>query len=168
MRRFNLKTIVVILLVSVVFYSCDEKTRYQSVLMLRNETEGTLNVKLYPKAKFLKGDYYRSATNSGGYNSTTFEIGSGMDENIYYTDDMQIECWELLAAVFDSIHIETSGENHKLLRFLPAQVQGYSENMYNESASWVFEVNRFDMPTQFRQNPVESHDHIFVISGDNN
>ncbi|MFY9153341.1 MAG: hypothetical protein WAO52_15095 [Prolixibacteraceae bacterium] len=167
MRKNLRKNLFLFLLVPVLFYSCEEKTRYQSSLILRNQTDGKISVQLFPKAEFLLDDLYKTSSISNGYNVTTFEIAIGMDEDIFVSDDLQIQSWQLLAEVFDSIHIDTSGEKPKLLRFLPDKVNGYSQNMYSESDGWIFELRNFDMPTQLKQNPVESHDHIFVLSKDN-
>ena len=149
------------------FYSCKEKTSYQLRILIKNSTDNNLTVTLFPKVKYMNRDLYDFSQIGGGFRNTTFEITPGLDEDLYISSDLKIQPNYLTAQVFDSIHIKLSDQNKRTLKFSPDSVIGYTENMYKETSSWIYEIRNLDFPTQFQRNPVEFHDYSFVISQDN-
>lgn len=88
----------------------------------------------------------------------------GDEAEIYVSGDLKKEPYILASEIFDSIHIVAIGNKQTEIKFSPDKVVGYPENLYDENSAWLFEVRNFDLQTQFKSNPVESHDYIFVIS----
>ncbi len=148
------------------FTSCHDKKRYQMSINLKNGTNSTLEVNLYPKSKYMYKGLYKFSDLASGYRNTDFQINTGNFKDIYITGNLSMKPGELLEQVFDSIKIVIALNNYKI-RFSPDTVKGYKINPYKSDSTWIYEINDYDMPTQRHLNPVESHDYIFVISKDN-
>lgn len=158
--------IIYSLLISL-FYSCKEKTSYQLRILIKNETETSLKLTLFPKVEYLDGSLYDFSEIGGGYRNTTFEITPGIEQELYITSDLKIAPNSLAAKVFRSIQISPSNGNELELKFSPDTVIGYTGNLYKETSDWIHEIRDFDLQTNISRNPVESHDYIFVISQSN-
>lgn len=162
-----MKQLIIYSLLIGLFYSCREKTSYQLRILIKNETDTNLKLSLLPKVEYLNGNLYDFSEIGGGYRNTTFEIASGLEQELYITSDLKILPNSLVEKVFKSIQINTSNGNEIELKFSPDTVIGYTENLYKVTSDWIYEIRDFDLQTQFSRNPVESHDYIFVISQSN-
>lgn len=161
-----MRTLIIYSLLICLFYSCKEKTRYQLTILIKNETGNSLTLTLFPKEKYMLGDLYNFSDISSGHHYTTFEITPGFEEMLYISSDLKIQPNILTAQVFDSIQISQVNGNDLALKFSQDTAIGYTENLYKATSAWIYEIRDFDLRTQFRRNPVESHDYIFVISQD--
>lgn len=161
MRQFIIYSLLICL-----FYLCKEKTSYQLSILIKNETDNSLTVTLFPKEEYMIGDLYDFTNIGGGHRNTTFEVTPGLDEVLLITSDLNIQPNNLAEQAFDSIQISLFDENKTVLIFSPDTVIGYTENLYKETSNWIYEIREFDLQTCFRRNPVESHDYIFVVSQD--
>ena len=156
MKRFVFVTFALLTLAS-----CKEKTTYQSRIMISNETDSTFTVKLFPQSKYMHGMLYDFSAIGGGYRDVEFDLDATDEIELYISDDLDIGPTVLAAQVFDSIHIV----NRSVIRFSPAEVTGYPVNLYQNDSLWNFFVREFDLPTNFKNNHVESYDYVFTISG---
>jgi len=148
------------------FYSCKEKTTYEMRILIKNETDTSIKLSLFPKVEYQYGSLYDFSEIGGGYRNTTFEIAPGIEQEFYITSDLKISPSGLAEKVFSSIQISPLNGDDKALEFSQDTVVGYNENLYKESSAWIYEVRNFDSQTQFSNHPVESHDYIFAISQD--
>ena len=142
--------------------SCNDDTFYQLQIIIKNETTSELNVKVFPKSEYRLGVLYDFGI-GGGYRETEFHINPTDEFELFSTEDLKIEPNTLTAQVFDSIHVNSTDGNIKI-KFSLSTVTGYPDNLYNDPANWSYEIRHFALPTQFKRNPVESHDYIFTIT----
>ncbi len=160
MKRFAL-----ILLILSLLTSC-EKTTYQMRILIRNKTSDILTVKLFPKSEYMSGRLYVFSDIGGGYRYTEFQLGIDSEIELYISGDLNKKPYSLTAEIFDSIFVIPSNENLSEVKFSPDIVIGYSENLYDNSSLWIYELRNYNLRTNFKKNPVESHDYIFAIDED--
>ena len=160
MKRFAL-----ILLILSLLTSC-EKTTYQMRILIRNNTADILTVKLFPKSKYMSGRLYDFSDIGGGYRDTEFQLGIESEIELFISGDLNKQPYSLTAEIFDSIFVISSNENLSEIKFSPDRVIGYSENLYDNSSLWIYELRNYNLPTNFKKNPVEYHDYIFAIDED--
>ena len=146
--------------------SCKEKNSQQLQILLRNEVGSKIKVTLYPKDEFSAGYYYDFCSFISGYKNTVFDIDPDKEEVLYITDDLGIEPYALSALVFDSIHITFNNKIEPGIKFSPAEVIGYPENLFSQYSNWTYKKrNYIDNPAQFEITPTESDDYTFIITG---
>ena len=129
---------------------------------IKNETTTELNVKVFPKSEYRLRDLYDYGI-GGGYRETEFQISPTDEIQLFSTEDLKIEPNTLTAQVFDSIHINSADGNIKI-KFSSGTVTGYPDNLYNDPSKWSYEIRQYNERTQFKRNPIESHDYIFTIT----
>lgn len=163
---------IVILSVSflTLLISCKEETSYRMELIVKNETDSKQTIELFPKTDYLKKNrndlYMYSDLGNGDFGDKFFEIGVGDNKSIFITSNLEFEPHVLVEKVFDSIFIVPFNENKTMMKFYPDSVVGYIENLFDDNATWIYELRNYDEPDNFNQNPVESHEYRFVISTD--
>ena len=162
----SMKQFAVFFLLICFLFSCKEKVTYQMQIMIRNETDSIMSVKLFPKSEFILRDLYDYSEIGDGYRKSDFQISKGDETEIYISVDLNKKPYVLASQIFDSIYSVANGNRQMEIKFTPDKVVGYSDNLYNKNSEWIFEVRNFDLQTQFKSNPVESNDYIFVISQD--
>jgi hypothetical protein len=146
--------------------SCEEKNSQQLQILLRNEVGSKIKVTVYPKDEFSAGYYYDFCSFVSGYKNTVFDIDPDKEEILYITDDLGIEPYALSALVFDSIHITFNNKIEPGIKFSPAEVIGYPENLFSQYSNWTYKRrNYIDNPAQFEITPTESDDYTFIITG---
>jgi hypothetical protein len=134
-------------------------------ILLRNDTGSEFTVTLYPKHEFTAGYYYNCCSFSSRYKIAVFDIDSFKEEILYITDDLGIEPYELSALVFDSIHITLNNMFEPGIKFSPAKVIGYPDNLFSQYSNWTYKKRDYiDNPAQFEPNPTECDDYIFTIT----
>jgi hypothetical protein len=147
--------------------SCQDKyTDSQLRILIRNETDSLMTVKLYPKSKYVRFGKYTFSDMHSRYKDTTFVADSRLGSELYVTDDISIEPHLLAVKIFDSINISLSS-GKTLMRFSPQRVINYSYNLFSDKSVWVFEKNKFEVVKMWRNNFIESDDYIFIISSRN-
>jgi len=166
-NKIIMRQLIICSLLISLLYSCKEKTSYQLRILIKNETETSLKLSLFPKAEYLNGSLYYFSENGNGFRHTDFEIAPDLEQDLYTTSDLKILPNELVEKVFNSIQISPANGNEIELKFSPETVVGYTENLYKVTSDWIYELRNFDLQTQLSSHPVESHDYIFVISQDN-
>ena len=143
-----------------------EQNPRQLQILLKNEVGSKIKVTLYPKDEFLAGYYYDFCSFISGYKNTVFEIDPQKEEILYITDDLGAEPYELSTLVFDSIHITFNNKFEPGIRFSPAEVIGYPENLFSQNSNWTYKKrNYIDNPAQYEITPTESDDYTFTITG---
>ena len=161
MKRFGTILLLLSLLVS-----CKEETTYQMQILIKNETNSILTIKLFPKSEYMSGGLYDFSEIGGGYRKTEFQLDIDSEIELYISGDLSKKPNSITTEVFDSIFVITSGVNKTEIKFTPDTVIGYSENLYDDNSKWIYELRKFNLQTSFKRNPVESHDYIFAISED--
>ncbi len=161
-RELKEKTFLLLVLIFLLI-SCREETTYQLQILIKNETENELSLKLYPKQEFLKGDLYK-ISDYGDYTKTENEIEPNDKCALYLSVDLTRKPYMLASEIFDSILIIPIREDEIEMKFTQDTVIGYSENLFDETSNWNYEILNYNEPTNFTQNPVESHNYSFSIS----
>lgn len=146
--------------------SCKSKTEYQQQVLIKNETTSTFTIKLFPKSEYLLANSYSFSSVGNGYRDTEFELQSQFEQELYVMDELDEEPTTIIKQVFDSIHVIFPDPSLGKIRFSSHKVDGYSENLYENDSLWDNQVRNLDFATNFRSNPVESNDYIFIISED--
>ena len=158
--------LVSLFLLICLFCSCREENSRQLQILLKNELGSKIKVTLYPKDEFLAGYYYDFCSFSSGYKNIVFDIDPQDEEILYITDDLGAEPYEISALVFDSIHITFNNKFEPGIKFSPAEVIGYPENLFSQNSNWSYKKrNYIDNPAQFEVTPTESDDYTFTITG---
>lgn len=155
-----------ILLLLFFWVSCKDETTYQMQILIKNETNNILTIKLFPKSKYMSGGLYDFSEIGGGSRKTEFQLGIDSEIELYISGDLNKKPNSLATEVFDSIYVVPSGVNKTEIKFTPDTVIGYSENLYDDNSSWIYELRKFNLQTSLKRKPVESHDYIFTISED--
>jgi hypothetical protein len=135
-------------------------------ILLENSTADTLIVHQFPKAEFMLDEdgYSYSEPGDGDYTTCIFDLRPEMDRVIYTTINIDQQPHRLALNVFDSILIQTTGDNSIRLMFTPDTVTGYPENLFDSASAWKYEKNEYSLKTNLSSSPIVSHDHSFVIS----
>jgi|WetSurMetagenome_2_1015567.scaffolds.fasta_scaffold20890_3 hypothetical protein len=170
MKRINqnstITRVAITLLLLSLSISCKEKTTYQMQILIKNETNSILTIKLYPKSAYMSGEHYDFSAIGGGYQKTESQLEIDTELLLYISGDINQKPDAVASQVFDSIHVISADESKAELKFSPGTVIGYSDNLYDDDSEWNYELRKFDLQTNFQKNPVESHDYTFVISED--
>jgi hypothetical protein len=163
-----MKQILLSIAIICILFSCKEKTSYQLQVKLKNETDIDLAVSVFPKAMYLHGTtLYRLTDFGGSYVETTFDLKQDEEHGLYITSDLNKNPYDLITEIFDSIKVQSLNGDEIEMKFSPDKVIGYTENLYATTSRWNFEIRNFNLQTMFKQNPVESHDYIFVLVNEN-
>jgi hypothetical protein len=161
-----MRYLIISLIVLLYLTSCEKGyTIYQMRILIKNGTESTMTVKLYPKNKYLKYGMYSYSDMHTKYKDTTFVPDKKLGTEIFSTDTVEMEPHILAKRVFDSITIKLA--SGKLLRFSQQGAINYSKNMFSEKEAWAYQRNIMEHVRMWRENGVESEDYIFIIEGNN-
>ncbi len=159
-----MKKLGMILIILSLLSSCKDETTYQMQILIKNETNSILTIKLFPKSDYLYVGLYDFSGIGGGFRETEFQLEIDSDIELYISGDVNKKPNVLVTEVFDSIHVIPFNENKTEMKFSPDTVIGYSKNLFNADTLWIYELQNFDLLTNFQKNPVESHAYIFIIS----
>lgn len=153
----------------VLLMSCKKETSYRFEILLKNGTNSKQVVQLFAKAGYLKAGrddlYMYSELGNGDYKSNSFDILPGESNVIFITEDLNQRPSALALKVLDSIYI-IQEDSTAIARFYPDSVLGYSENLFYENSTWIYEVKNYKERTNFSQNPTEAYQYSFIISTD--
>lgn len=164
----------IIFFLTMLCLSCNKEIELTHIV-LKNESGTILSVQLFPKSAYLResSDFYRWSYNNAGSSETAYELGfdtlnSVTWDLLYLSNDLSIAPCDLLAEVFDSIHVLVPTESDSLLlRFTPSEVSGYSKNMFTDVSGWKYELNYYDYPTQITNTRETAHEYFFIIREEN-
>jgi hypothetical protein len=158
-----MKKIALLILMCFLLSAC-ESSYDQVTILLKNNNDKAMQVTLYPKKEFIQGSLYKFSSIGSGYRETTFSIEPGMEQDLYTTDDLDIKPYVLVSLVFDSIHIGLTDLNNPEIKFSSDRVIGYSENLYSENSSWIYEKLDYDEPAMFHRTTIHSSNYTYIIS----
>jgi hypothetical protein len=151
---------------SLIFFlivSCqDEHMDYQLRILIRNGTDSSMTVRVYPKKEYLKTRFYSYSDIYKIFKDTSFVADTKLGTEIYITDTLATEPQQLTTRVFDSIKIRMS--SGKVLLFSPQKVVNYHQNLFTDKSVWNHEKNTFNQLKTWREYNLESEDYIFIIS----
>ena len=146
--------------------SCKE-TNESLEIIIQNETDSIIHVKLYPiitEAVTL----YPGSDIGGGFMTTEFNLPAPNDplyannRNLFSTGNLKIKPYTLALQVFDSIYISTA---NAIIKFTHEKVTGYSENIFSENSTWEFEVKEWTAE-MFISKQHRDYRYIFLILKD--
>jgi hypothetical protein len=161
-----MKQLIISLIVLLSMTSCEKGyTIYQMRILIKNGTEGTMTVKLFPKKEYLRYGKYSYSDMHTKYNDTTFVADMKLGTEIFSTDTVEMEPHILAKRVFDSVTIKLASGKH--LRFSPQGSVNYSKNLFSEKEAWTYQRNIMEHIRMWRENGVQSEDYIFIIEGIN-
>lgn len=133
-----MKQLLILCGILLVTLSCKKTTTNVFAIGITNRADSLLQVTLFPKAEFLKGDLYKSSSMGGGYSVTKYSLLNNVSGGLYYTDDLDITPNQLLNSIFDSIWIKISLDSVVTIKFCPKNAINYKENMYSDSSNWLY------------------------------
>lgn len=157
---------ITILLLLITFISCKEETTYRMQILIQNETENKIAVQLFPKPDYVKNDLYLLSDLGNGSDYSFFDIENAESSGLFITSDIGQEPGNLTVKIFDSIYVIPFNEDSTIIKFYPDSVFGYSENIFDENSTWVYEKSNYNERDNFNKNPVESYNYSFIISTD--
>jgi hypothetical protein len=140
-----MKPLLILCGILLVTLSCKKTITYGVQITITNRADSLLQVTLFPKAEFLKGDLYKSSSMGSGYSETQYSLQNYVPKGLYYTDDLDITPNQLLNSVFDSIWIKISLDSVVTIKFCPENAINYKENMYSGSSNWRYSEGRIKM-----------------------
>lgn len=154
---------LIFVLVAFLLVSCKGKTIYQSRILIKNEFDRNIDIRLYPKAAYLSGDTYSATDNGSEKRSVTMKLSEGVEMSLFTTQKIDIQAEVLLSEIFDSIHLSPSDAPWRLVKFSQDSVSGYRFNMFVGGSNWVSETRHLETQTTLKRSPVESYDYAFRI-----
>lgn len=157
-----MRFLIVFVIIIMFSCACKEKTSYRLQLLIENNLNDSVIIKLYPKKEYMYGDLYDNTENGGGYSDTIFVIRPNDDYNLYYSKNLNQNPSDLACKIFDSIQIRILKIN-RIIFFTKDTVIGYNENLFDKDSNWKYKIQEFDEPDNFNRNPVESHNYSFQI-----
>ena len=147
-----------------VFASCKKGiTDYQMRILLKNSTDSTMTVKVFPKYKYAQSGKYSYSDTHTKNKDTTFVPDKKLGTELYSTDTVDMDPNRLISRVFDSIHVRL--KSGKILSFSPQKAVNYSINPFTDRSAWIYQQNDLEYIRTWRENDLVTNDYIFVIEG---
>ena len=151
--------------------ACKKEPSYTLEISIENRTIDTILLNLFPQSEYLLyPDLYRpNDSNRDPYTGPFVELSSDLvpegEKSLFSSRNIDQEPYSVAALVFDSISISFyNGQNR--ISFSVDTAIGYSDNLYNNTSLWDFQVIKTTEYFQFSSHPVEIHSYVFVISTD--
>ena len=153
------------IIIAVLFFvSCKKGlTDYQMRILLRNSTDSTITVQVFPKYKYAQAGKYSYSDTHKKYKDTTFVPDKKLGTELYSTDTLDMDPDRLISRVFDSIHVRL--KSGKVLSFSPQKAMNYSVNPFADRSAWIYQRNDLEYIRTWRENDLVTNDYIFVIEG---
>ena len=131
-------------------------------LHFENTTQDTVAVIVYPNTGYgsVFSDMYKFS-DGAGYRERTFSILPNERTPLFTSSNPDQTPYALSAKVFRSIEVYIKGNT---IRFSPEAVLGYTENPFAATSTWEYRLDRYDLPTMFKRNPVEDRTYRFVLT----
>lgn len=165
-----MKKVTLYIIIFITSFSCKEEVTESLQIVIQNKTDYDLVVKLYPKSEFLSSSLYRISDIGGGHSETQFTLPPSdnyyeWNEVIYVSYDLNIQPHTLTEKVFDSIFISSEFMDDTIV-FTKENVRGYSENLFEESSFWNYEIWEDYLHDMGGNNPQLYHCYNFSITID--
>ena len=157
-----MRQLIVPVLLLLSLYSCEKGyTVNQMRILIRNDSDSTMTVKLYPKSKYIRYGKYAFSDMHTKYKDTTFIPDTKLGTELFSTDTVEMQPHILATRVFDSIWItKASG---KIIKLSPKGVDNYEGNPFSDKETWFYQRNQLEHVRMWRDNGVESEDYILII-----
>jgi len=102
-----MRQLIVSVLVLLSLYSCEKGyTVNQMRILIKNETDSTITVKLYPRSKYVRYGKYAYSDMHTMYKDTAFIPDTKLGTELFSTDTVEMKPHILATRVFDSIWIK--------------------------------------------------------------
>ena len=97
-----LSTLILVLFVS----SCKKGyTEYQMRILIKNSTDSSMTVQVFPKEKYIQYDKYFYSDTHTKNKDTTFIPDRKLGTELFSTDPLNMDPNILMSRVFDSMHV---------------------------------------------------------------
>lgn len=161
-----MKQMIISFLALMILASCEKGLIVSQMrILIKNETDSTLTVRLYPKSKYLRYGKYSYSDMHTIYKDTTFIPDSKFGTELFSTDTVVMEPHILAARVFDSIIVKKP--SGKMIKFSPQRTVNSAKNIFTEKEAWKYQRNELQHVRMWRENRVESEDYFFIIEKNN-
>ena len=137
-----MRKLIIIFFVLSSLYSCKKESYNEMRILISNSLDTTIQVHLYPKPAYVRGDVYDVSSIGGGYAPMTFSISKNMHEYLYYTDNINISPQNLTSQIFDSIIINVNIDSAIVIKFTPDHSIHYSTNMFAPNSTWILKNDK--------------------------
>src|SRR5512133_3102740 len=135
-----MKQMIIPIIVLLCLTSCEQGlTINQMRILIKNGTDSTMTVYLFPKSKYLRYGKYSYSDMHTKFKDTTFIPDMKLGTELYSTDTVEMEPHILAKRIFDSIKVKLA--SGKLLRFSPLGSVNYSKNIFSEKEAWTYQRN---------------------------
>lgn len=159
-----MKKCIFLLTLSLLLSSCKEETVQELILFIKNDSNQTITVKLFPKPDYKQHSHLYKMGVGSGYYACEFSLDSSMQRALFHSPNIFLEPHVLTEQVFDSIQVLSEDNLSINIRFSPAVVIGYDKNLFSSSSFWTYKITNQDLATMFKKNPHEFHEYTFHIS----
>ncbi|GEM_PF-5823093 len=157
-----MKQLIVFVLVLLALFSCKEGyTVNQMRILIKNETDSSMTVKLFPRSKYVRYGKYSYSDMHTIYKDTSFIPDTKLGTELFSTDTVEMQPHILATRVFDSIWIKKA--SGKILKLSPKGVVNFERNPFSDKEAWFYQRNLLEHVRMWRDNGVESEDYILVI-----
>lgn len=163
--------LVSIALLMFLMNACEKEPHISLEISIVNRTTDTISLNLLPQPKYIiyPGFYQYCDSKQDPYPGPFAEVSSDLEpegeKSLFSSENIAQEPYSVATRVFESISISIHNGQKKIY-FSVDTAKGYSENLYDSTSIWDYEVLRFSEPDQFRSNPMEIHSYTFAISTD--
>ncbi|MBL0302173.1 MAG: hypothetical protein IPQ23_10825 [Cytophagaceae bacterium] len=148
------KSIFLISLIS--FLSCNEKETRQTRLIFQNHENEKITVKFFPNANYKNGENMYKGDENNTFFLNQSIIESNADLVLFTSSNEIITPTALINSVFDSILVSNPQDKITLKKG--------GTSIFDDDKNWHYEENHFELPTQFKRNPVVSSDYTYDVS----
>ena len=163
-------SIIGILFIACCCISCKKRESERLEILIQNETDSIIHVKLFPK-KIMTSNIYPMCEGCGGI-ETEFNLHAPNDRlndnkrTLFLSSDLSVKPYTLATIAFDSIHISLTNKDNVIIKFTHDNITGYSENIFTENSTWDFKIIEGNEQTMFKKNPVRFYQYSFLILKD--
>lgn len=157
------KTLILLALIISLFSCKKGYTEYQMRILIKNETDSSITVQLFPKKMYSRYGKYAYSDLHTKYKDTSFIPDTKIGTELFSTDTLDMDPNRLISRVFDSIHIRL--KSGRKLSFTPQRTINYHQNPFTDKSAWTYQKNNMEYVRMWRDNLIETEDYIFKISG---
>ena len=156
------KTLILLVLI-ILLLSCKKGyTEYQMRILIKNETDSSMTVQLFPKKLYSRYGKYSYSDLHTKYKDTSFIPDKKIGTELFSTDTLDMDPNRLISRVFDSIHIRL--KSGRKLSFTQHRTINHHLNPFTDKSAWIYQKNSMEYVRMWRDNLIETEDYIFKIS----
>jgi len=149
--------------------ACEKDPHISLEISIVNRTADTISLNLLPQPEYIiYPDFYQYCDSKqdpypGPFGEVSSDLEPESEKSLFSSENIDQEPYSVATRVFESISISIHN-GQKNIYFSVDTAIGYSENLYDSTSMWDYEVLRFSEPDQIRSNPQEIHSYTFAIS----